>query len=472
MCLRPAEFIADHMNFLSKQRKLIFVLVTGVFLLAAIGFIRGIGNFSDSKQSRSIECNGKTCNVIMIISDALSAQHMSVYGYERDTTPFIKDYFENNGLIFESASSTASWTLPSFASIFRSRYPSEITFRELAQTQDPNTFVDVLRRNNVEVVGLVDEGQLIKESIANVFRQEEKLAGERETKFLSAGYWLNERIEEGANRPFFMLLHDWTVHDPYDPPERYRQMYGEPEKYQGSVQHDEIEQVKKNGFDSEAQRQKFIRRYDQGVRYFDDLFKDFINSLPQEVLDSSIIILTSDHGEGFNEHGFFYHGAHVYEEFVHVPLLFRFPGNMYAQKRVTQSVSLIDIAPTVLKIFGHEPLKSYQGIDLLPTLEKGELLNNRGMIISELGSFVLSLGDDTKSFKQIGEEQLKGNIFEDRERLAVRKGGWKVIKKGLSDVELYDVYQDKLEKNNLINNWREYDSDKKSIIGELMDFIK
>lgn len=459
------------MSFLSKYKKLILVLcLVAVVLLVVV--IRSMGFFWMSKPQGVVDCNGKLCNVIMVISDALSAQHMSVYGYERDTTPFIKDYFENNGVIFGSASSTASWTLPSFASIFRSRYPSEITFKELAQAQDPDTFVDVLRNDGVDVVGLVDEGQLIKESIANVFKSEEKLAGEQETKFLSANYWLDERMTKKTNRPFFMLLHDWTVHDPYDPPEKYRQMYGEPEKYLGSVEHEEIEQVKKNGFDSEVQRQKFIRRYDQGVRYFDDLFKGFVNSLSQEVLDSSIIILTSDHGEGFNEHGFFYHGAHVYEEFVHVPLLVKFPKNMYAQKKVPQPVSLIDIAPTILDMFGYKPLKNYQGISLLSVLEKGDLLNNRGIIISELGSFVLSLGNDTKSFKQISQEQLGGYIFEDRERLAVRKGGWKVIKKGPSDIELYDLYQDKLEKNNLINSWREYDETKKSLIGELVDFIK
>lgn len=463
-CRKRAEFIADQMNFLNK--KTLTVLIVVALTAVAVLVIKSGYWF---EQSTGLRCGGSQCNVIMIISDTLSAQHMSVYGYERDTTPFMKDYFEKEGIIFDSASSTASWTMPSFASMFRSRYPSEIKMSELAKKQDSSTFVDVLRKNGVNVVGLVESGQLIKESIENVFDESEVLGGEGEGKFISAGQWLKENQKKGSKKPFFMMLHDWTVHDPYIPPEKYQKMFGEPETYQGPVTHDDIEKVKKDGFQSEAQRQKFVRRYDQGVRHLDDLVKNFIESMDKETLDSSIIIVTGDHGEGFNEHGYFYHGAHIYDEFVRVPMLVRYPGNSLSGSRVNNSVSLLDMAPTVLNIFGIEKPQGYLGHDFLPLVQGKNL--PEWITKSELGGFELSLGENTKSFERLSSDILESTVFSETGQFSLRKENWKLIK-SLKGLELFNLNVDSLEKNNLINSWQDENSVDKNTIQELLEKAK
>lgn len=463
MFLRLVEFIADRMIFWSKFRIIVVLQILAILIMAGLWAVRG---FFVGSGTENLKCNGKTCNVILIVSDALSAQHMSVYGYERDTTPYIKEYFENNGVIFDSASSPASWTLPSFASMFRSRYPSQIKFEELAKKKDPSTFVDVLRKNGVEVAALVDKDQLIKESIRNVFDEREVLpGGSGEARFLSADQWLTERVKSDKDNPFFMMIHDWTVHDPYTPPETYQKMFGEPEAYQGPVTRDHIEVVKQNGFESEEQKQKFIRRYDQGVRHFDDLVKNFIENLEQKVLDSSIIIITSDHGEGFDEHGYFYHGAHIYDEFVHIPMLWKLPdGTVSSPERIKTPVSLMDISTTALSIFGLGKPEGYLGNNLLSLLDGKDLAE--WITKSELGRFELSLGE-VRSFDQFNESTLKSTVFADSSQFALKSKNWKLIKT-LSSIEIFDISRDPKEKQNMVNSWQDLGDSDREVIQRLL----
>ena len=181
-------------------------------------------------------------------------------------------------------------------------------------------------------------------------------------------------------------------------------------------------------------------------------------------------MITSDHGEGFDEHGFFYHGAHVYEEFVKIPMLVKFPNNAFAEQRVSAPVSLIDMGPTVLNIFGKKVPESYLGVNFFDLIGDENRHNERN-IISELGSFDLSLGGEVKSFDQLGKKILDRYIFNDRLQLAVRKKNWKLIK-SLKGVELFNLENDSFEKNNLIQEWESYPEEDKKIIKELLESIK
>lgn len=466
MCLQCAECIADQMNFLSNKKLnktlgiicLILVVVSGTLISKYVG-IKGSG------QANAISCNGKKCNVILIVSDTLSAQHMSAYGYERDTTPFIKDYFEKNGVVFDNATSTASWTLPSFASMFRSRYPSEILLSELADKNDPTTFMSYLRSNGVDVAGAVESGMLIKESIFNAFKENEVVSGNGEAKFLSAGEWVRQRSLSGSKKPYFMLIHDWTVHDPYDPPEQYRSLFGEPKSYEGPVTHGDIEEVKKNGFTTSGQKQKFVRRYDQGVRHFDDLIKNFISGLDQETLDETVVIITGDHGEGFDEHGYFYHGAHIYQEFVHVPFLVRMPGAAEVRK-ITEPISLLDVGPTMLAFFGIEVPKTFKGNDLTSTI-LGKTKPD-WTVKSELGGFELSLGGETSAFKKLSSEVLSHGVFSSSDMYAKILKNIKIIQ-AQNGMEIYNLHDDPFEKNDLSKSWKSMSESDRETISRLLE---
>ena len=117
------------------------VLSATVFLVVlVIGVV-----FVNSRISQNIDtdkelCGGKKCNVVLIYVDTLSAQHLSGNGYFRQTSPFIDEFFLNQGLVFKNATSNGTWTVPSFASMFKSKLPSEITVNEMINSSDNGDF--------------------------------------------------------------------------------------------------------------------------------------------------------------------------------------------------------------------------------------------------------------------------------------------------------------------------------------------
>ena len=139
--------------------------------------------------------------------------------------------------------------------------------------------------------------------------------------------------------PFFLWLHLFDPHDPYEPPEPFRS------EYEG-------------------------RPYDGEVAYTDSLIGDFRNALEQRGLfDESVVVLTADHGEGLGDHGESYHGFFVYDSTVHVPLIVRLPGGTEGGRVVTDAVSHVDIAPTLAELLDLAGTGAVQGRSLLPSMQ-------------------------------------------------------------------------------------------------------
>ena len=108
-----------------KKKRLLFYTVFVVVLIIGLVFVNSIR--SKNIDSNNELCGSKKCNVVLIYVDTLSAQHLSGNGYFRQTSPFIDNFFLNQGLVFKNATSNGTWTVPSFASMFKSKLPSEIT---------------------------------------------------------------------------------------------------------------------------------------------------------------------------------------------------------------------------------------------------------------------------------------------------------------------------------------------------------
>ncbi len=143
----------------------------------------------------------------------------------------------------------------------------------------------------------------------------------------------------GGEEPFFLWLHLFDPHDPYEPPEPFRS------EYQG-------------------------RPYDGEVAYTDSLIGEFRAALEERGLfDGSVIVLTSDHGEGLGDHGESYHGFFVYDSTVHVPLIVRLPGGVEAGREVGDAVSHVDIAPTLIELLDLDGAGPGQGRSLLPDMQ-------------------------------------------------------------------------------------------------------
>ncbi len=389
-------------------------------------------------------------NVILIVVDTLRADHLSSYGYKGATTPAF-DGLASDGTRFAKAYSQASWTRPSFGTIFSSLYPSSHraihkadqlpdAVVTLAETMQGAGYATVGFANNINVAPLFgfqqgfDQYTFLEpefffgatESAAQLtIYNQLRLVRERyvsQKKWVENYYqpadvvsqhgldWLATRDPE---RPFFMFLHYMEPHDPY---------FVHP--YNGEA----YARVANPNPDA-ALAGKYRAAYDGAIRFLDDeLAKLFAELKKQNLYDESLIVLTADHGEEFHEHGGWWHGTTLYDEQLAVPLLVKAPKGGPAGVVNEHVVSSLDIAPTIIATAGVAVPKSMVGK-------------------------ALGLGSDAAAPRDhaFAESELEGNSLQ-----AYRSGGMKVIHanagnpRGLPEHQLFDVTADPGEQKDLI----------------------
>ncbi len=417
----------------------------GLLALAILGLVIHLTYQPVVKYSaKNFSCSGKTCNVILIVNDTLAAGHLSLYGYGRTTSPFVDEYFGKGGVVFKNMSSNAPWTLASFASFFTSQYPTETKLETYQDRLDPNipAFPNVLASSGVDVASFyLGEGN---SGVFSRFPQKNSFTSEDPLTYDLGIDWIKTHQQKSQNTPFFIMVHNRIVHEPYDPPNQYRKLFGAPEKYPGAVLDTELDQANKDPRGvTKDQHDRFVRQYDQEVRYVDDLTKKFISDLSQEVLDSSLIIFTADHGEGFGEHGVYGHTQSVYQEVLHVPFLVRGPGIKPAI--VDASTSLLNLGPTLLDLFGLSKEPTFKGVSLMPVLQGQTFADET--VKSELAYRIWPGGTRLDRLPVIRKRQLPDNGW-----TSVRKGSLKIIEGPTRSFEIYDLSSDPGEKRGLAQN--------------------
>jgi arylsulfatase A-like enzyme/Tfp pilus assembly protein PilF len=293
--------------------------------------------------------------VVLITVDTLRADRLSSYG-SQVRTPHL-DRLANDGVLFSNASTTVPFTFPAHSSIMTGTYPPFHGVRENVGyylAEENVTLAQILNEAGWQTAGFVSAFVLdsrwgIGRGFDQYFDDFDLAAFESAnlgsvqrpgTETIAAALrWLDERSPApNGERPFFLWLHLFDPHDPYTPPEPYRSQYpGKP--------------------------------YDAEVAYTDSLVGGFLDDLEQrQLLDTSLVVLTADHGEGLGDHGEAFHGYFVYDSTVHVPLILRFPGRVRAGSRIDTVVSHVDIAPTILDLTGQAIPTRLQGRSLLGTL--------------------------------------------------------------------------------------------------------
>jgi arylsulfatase A-like enzyme len=304
-------------------------------------------------------------NVILLSIDTLRADHLSVYGHEHETSPFIDRTFGEGGTVFENPVSAASNTSPSHMSIFTGLQPSEhgiqTGLERLPIWMHP--LAEPLRAAGIETGAVTENGWLsVRHGFGrgfNIYAENKSPnimapTGQVDVTFRRASEWL----ARNANKHFFLFLHTFQVHDPYAPPFEYRNLF-----------------VERNGETVGDSSERHLREavaYDQEIRYTDDQLDLLFRALRANNLDkNTLFIITSDHGEAFLEHGFVRHSAHLYQEVTHVPLLFWGPG-VPRGRRVNNLVGHIDLAPTIFDVLGIDQPFTMTGRSLLPLLANGE----------------------------------------------------------------------------------------------------
>lgn len=316
-------------------------------------------------------------NVILISIDTLRADHVSCYGYDRDTTPNI-DALAADSVVFEQAITPAPWTLPAHASLFTGLLPSQHGVQNFYQnlSDEALTLAEVLRARSFLTLGVASFEYLFPDyGLAQGFDEYFFRYPLRAEKIVEKAL---DMLDRHRGKRFFMFLHFFDPHDPYNPPAPYNGMFC-PFGEKGCLKTQHRSPIK--AFLGERRRpthrdmEAVIALYDGEIRFVDEqLFFLFERLKELDVWDNTMLVVTSDHGEEFWDHGSLSHGFRLYEEQIRAPLIVKLPRSRNAGTRVERQVGLIDVAQTVFAELGIEEDADGPGRSLFsrPNLELAE----------------------------------------------------------------------------------------------------
>ncbi len=349
--------------------------------------------------------------IILISIDTLRADHLGLYGHSRPTSPVL-DAFAAGGTVFEDASSTAPWTLPAHASILTGLYPRShrvLTFSTALPGEIP-TLASTLAEAGYQTAAVVNSAWLTKERYG-VTRDFQKFLFVDDTQDRRApNTWITDQaiewLREPDARPLFLFIHYYDVHSDYASLPQYENIFVSPytgeadgtgwQLARASLEDDYIKMCHEN-YDPKKCRigteenylaidrsvgkihfdESSIRHieelYDAGIRQLDNELGRFFSLLKKNrILDDALIILTSDHGEEFLDHGRMDHFLTMYQEVLRVPLIFHGP-NIPTGLRITTPVSSVDLMPTILSLARAKPKAPFDGLDLTPLMAGEDL---------------------------------------------------------------------------------------------------
>jgi arylsulfatase A-like enzyme len=294
-----------------------------------------------------------TINKVVLISlDTLRADHLGAYGYSRNTSPSI-DAFARESFVFDRTLAPAPNTPPSQMSMMTSLYPGRhgFTGNNDALAPEIETLAQRLRKAGLQTAGFVDGGFLSAEfGFARGFDVYDDEGGGLAEILPRAIRWLDTHDED----PFFLFLHTYDIHAPYISPAPFDGMFHET-PYDGDVI-PTSQRLAKLFMDPSALTPEILRHfvdsYDEGIRYADSKMGDLIRYLDQRGrLEDTLVIITSDHGEEFGEHGSVIHWQLYYQPNLRVPLIVRPPGGARTFSSV-EGNGRIDRSPTDTPVFG------------------------------------------------------------------------------------------------------------------------
>jgi len=314
----------------------------------------------------------KGSNIILISVDSLRADHLGTYGYSRPTSPNI-DALASGASVFERASSQAPWTLPSHVSLLTSLYPRshQTTALNRSVPAAATTLAGELKQFGYRTHAIVS-GPFMRSSFGmdrgfDHYDEDLALGGHSVSHRAVTSGQIHQRMNrllDHTPAPFFLFLHYWDVHYDYLPPAPYDEMF-DPD-YRGDlsseafIRNDEIW----SGMPP-RDLEHLIALYDGEIRYADAQLGRLLAWLKErEVFENTSILVTSDHGEEFSDHGSMEgHQWTLYDEVLRVPLVLRIPGR--AEGAVVEDlVDLLDLAPTLLESAGLASYPEFEGRSL------------------------------------------------------------------------------------------------------------
>jgi arylsulfatase A-like enzyme len=374
-------------------------------------------------------------NILLVLLDAASPSRMSCYGYEKETTPVI-DRIADEGILFTKGYAQASWTVPSVASLFTSTHPitHKVWSRDRVLTDKAFTLAEALKKKGFTTIALTATSSA--SSLHNLFQgfDHQKELYKLDPKELQSGKRLGvvwaedfvspaiDCIRQYGNQKFFMYLHYIQPHTPYNPPAPFADTAIK--EYSGSIK--PRRPIAPNFMEKDALNQDDVNfigaMYDANLEYVDFQLGKILDFFKTSALyENTVIIITSDHGEAFLEHGDFGHSSSLYEEEIHIPLIVKFPGRCNLKgKRMDSLVQSIDIMPTLLDILGTGGrTKNLQGKSLIPLISGLEREVNKFVFASLSKAFAEaetkadSLSDGRFKLLSTSEERMLFDLDKD-----------------------------------------------------------
>jgi len=459
-----------------------------ISILIAMWFIAFVAihwgsQWNESRRAASLSPSKPGApNVLVIIIDTLRADHLSTYGYARETSPNI-DRLAKEGVLFENAISPAPWSLPSHVSLVTGRYQfehgvSDVPPMSVFGVRSPmngfTTLGEVLRpygyqtgafsANLINFTGNLgfsrsfshfeDFFQSPADAIVRTIYGREfarrYLNRSEHSKVKRMLRWLGwdsilDRSDEGSiqvfgvlgvekrgatvnqeffhwldssrkDRPFLAYFNYMDVHHPYGGPATFAK------PWPGESRMD---------------------RYDDGIRYVDDCVGDLMQELRRRRLaDNTLVVITSDHGEGLGDHAIFFHGEALYREQIHVPLIFWWPGKIPAGVRVHDLVSSASLPATVVSILDLPPVSDFKRPAVDSLWRSDGIGTSSQEILSEVVQRYPSTDEDIASAKIVPVSMLGA-------MKALTAPQWKLITHDKLGNQLYNSQDDPLEKSDL-----------------------
>jgi arylsulfatase A-like enzyme len=415
----------------------LFLLLVGVFAL--ILSIHQWQKFSRQKSNSSEEVVVGEFNVILISVDALRPDHLGVYGYPKNTSPFI-DELSKESVVFLDVLSQVPSTRYSHQSLFTSKY----LLNPEGDYSTSLTLAEYLRGNGYKTAAFTSGGFMSKvfgldkgfdlyedrySAPSNVGKIGLKSINPKVIKWLS----------ENQKQRFFLFIHTYDVHWPYCPPDPYFHMFIDSYKnssiFASKDFYSKCGKIDYNKLTLSANDVNYVKAfYDGGIRYTDDMLRNLFKEIEKLGLyNNTIIVITADHGEGMGERGHFGHGQ-LFDEQLRIPLIMRIPN--YKHQIVKEPVQSIDIFPTILGLLNLTVPKNLDGFDLRPIIDGSFSFNDSRLRISVTRRLLISKEEYENPIGQI---------------VAVRVNNtWNLIIYDDGKNELYNLDSDKIESKNVI----------------------
>ena len=310
--------------------------------------------------------NRPTRNVLLIGVDTLRADAISPYGGRPEVTPCLKTFGETS-CVFDRARSQAPFTLPSFASMLTGLWPSEV-FKKIETTSIPEsntTIAETLLSKGIATYGTCGF-PMLGNPVSGFPQGCEAFSSYMDPRAQAPVESAKAFISRTKDRDWFCFLHVYDPHAPYNPPEQYADLLRDP-SYSGAYsrvvnESDFARWATETPPASELQQMRNL--YNGEVANVDSAISDLLAFLTDNgLLDNTLVIFTSDHGEEFYEHGGFEHSRTLYDEVVKTALIVRGPGFPQGE-RVEAPAGNIDIYPTILSYYGLPMEQGLKGIPL------------------------------------------------------------------------------------------------------------